>query len=67
LTTARYLGNFAGYRITSDGFGGWTVTDRNTGRTSFTDVGQDGGTFSRAVNQMDSQRRRSGFGNIMFV
>jgi hypothetical protein len=43
------------------------VTDRNTGRTSFADVGQDGGTFSRAVNQMDSQRRRSGFGNIMFV
>lgn len=41
--------------------------DRYTGQTSFADVTQDGGTFSRSVNQMDSQRRRTGFGNIMFV
>jgi hypothetical protein len=41
--------------------------DRYTGQTSFNDITQSGGTFSRAVNQMDSQRRRAGFGNVMFA
>lgn len=41
--------------------------DRYTGQNTLNDVTGDPGVFSRAINEMDSQRRRAGFGNIMFV